>query len=429
MAFDPFKLTDHDPDEDMIDDEDSPKLFRDRVTSTPPVPSNDISSMNPQIKASDDIIESGRPSLSSVKSPIQNEGNAGEQLQTQKKPSLFQKLFGGGEESEQDELGLTKPQVHKQGIMSKILSVAMPTLFGLTSGVGVLPGLMSGLGGIGGRQREDDLMGQEQYQRERAARIKSMAPPPKSSDQKTFEWFQGLDSDNQNKFMDYKSSSNPFAAANFNYRSERDKVEDERKRAAEDRQARMDASKAAKENLGERMPADKAIMLAEGGDLPRSIDDLMGTIENNKDVLGPIQGKLRMLNPYDSKAQAVNSQIKRVKQVVGKFMEGGVLRKEDEEKYNEILAGIGNDPKAALAKLTGLKGDLQIRYDNYLDSLSNAGYNTSKFSRMKKKSILKNEPQPSAGNLTPKQQQGITWAKENPEDPRAMAILEKYGAR
>lgn len=76
------------------------------------------------------------------------------------------------------------------------------------------------------------------------------------------------------------------------------------------------------------------------------------------------------------KKQAV---IDRVKQVIGKALEGGVLRKEDEAKYAKILPTIGDPPPVVKSKLAGLKAAIAQRKATLLENLSDAGYETGKF--------------------------------------------------
>lgn len=67
-----------------------------------------------------------------------------------------------------------------------------------------------------------------------------------------------------------------------------------------------------------------------------------------------------------------------VKQKIGKALEGGVLRKEDEAKYTKILAEIGNDPAVAMSKIKFLDRDLQAGMGDYLNSLEDSYYDVSK---------------------------------------------------
>lgn len=71
--------------------------------------------------------------------------------------------------------------------------------------------------------------------------------------------------------------------------------------------------------------------------------------------------------------------IDRVKQVIGKTLEGGVLRKEDEYKYTKILPTIADSPTVAAAKLDGLEKALVQRKQRSLDAYADAGFDTSKF--------------------------------------------------
>lgn len=72
--------------------------------------------------------------------------------------------------------------------------------------------------------------------------------------------------------------------------------------------------------------------------------------------------------------------IDRVKQVIGKALEGGVLRKEDELKYTKILPTIGDPPELVTTKLDGLERAIQQRISRKVDALTDAGYDTGKFS-------------------------------------------------
>jgi hypothetical protein len=82
---------------------------------------------------------------------------------------------------------------------------------------------------------------------------------------------------------------------------------------------------------------------------------------------------------FGADAKSKQATIDRVKQVIGKALEGGVLRKEDEYKYEKILPTIGDVPEVVQAKLDGLWKAIQLRKQTTLDSLADAGYDTGKF--------------------------------------------------
>lgn len=105
------------------------------------------------------------------------------------------------------------------------------------------------------------------------------------------------------------------------------------------------------------------------------LNALKDTVKNNLQYIGPISG-LSALNPY-SKARQVQADIDRVKQNVGKALEGGVLRKEDEEKYKKILATMTDTPDTAEYKLNQLIAQLTADIERYKGNQSLAGRNVS----------------------------------------------------
>ena len=78
-------------------------------------------------------------------------------------------------------------------------------------------------------------------------------------------------------------------------------------------------------------------------------------------------------------AKSKQAVIDRVKQVIGKALEGGVLRKEDEYKYEKILPTIGDVDSVVASKLQGLEAAIRQRRQTTLDALEDAGYDTGRF--------------------------------------------------
>lgn len=78
-------------------------------------------------------------------------------------------------------------------------------------------------------------------------------------------------------------------------------------------------------------------------------------------------------------AKAQNALIALVRQIVGKGLEGGVLRKEDEQKYKDILPRIGDTKELITDKLANLTHTLEAKRANTLDALQDSGYEVSKF--------------------------------------------------
>jgi hypothetical protein len=105
--------------------------------------------------------------------------------------------------------------------------------------------------------------------------------------------------------------------------------------------------------------------MAETRSAIKSLTDLREVLQKNEQFIGPVAG-LSALNPY-SKARQAQADIDRVKQRVGKALEGGVLRKEDEEKYKKILATLRDTPETAIYKIDqiiqSMENDLKIFED------------------------------------------------------------------
>lgn len=96
----------------------------------------------------------------------------------------------------------------------------------------------------------------------------------------------------------------------------------------------------------------------------RDVSRLKETI-NNANLTGPLTG-LRALNPYDTDSRELQAEIDRVRQKVGKALEGGVLRKEDEEKYRKILPTMTDTKVVAMKKLQKLEKTLSQDLQDYV---------------------------------------------------------------
>lgn len=95
--------------------------------------------------------------------------------------------------------------------------------------------------------------------------------------------------------------------------------------------------------------ADLRSALAELDNLDKQIVEMGGQ--------GPIEGYLS--NIPMTRARKLRAEIDRVRQRIGKALEGGVLRKEDEEKYKKILPTITDDRGTSDSKIRGLRGALE----------------------------------------------------------------------
>ena len=82
---------------------------------------------------------------------------------------------------------------------------------------------------------------------------------------------------------------------------------------------------------------------------------------------------------YVLTTRQVEAVVRAAKQYVGKMLEGGVLRKEDEQKYAAILVAIQNQPGLATFKADQFMRVTENRlYDQFAD-FRKAGFNTHRF--------------------------------------------------
>lgn len=131
-----------------------------------------------------------------------------------------------------------------------------------------------------------------------------------------------------------------------------------------------------------RVTSGDANRIAE---LDTSINDLnvlekeLGTTGAASKVGAMLPNVVTEFTGLGADAKARQGVIDRVKQVIGKALEGGVLRREDEYKYVKILPTIGDPPSVAKAKLNGLRAAIEQRRGTTIDALEDAEYNVDKF--------------------------------------------------
>lgn len=133
-------------------------------------------------------------------------------------------------------------------------------------------------------------------------------------------------------------------------------------------------SKATESNSGQYNSSASAV-IADTTTALQSLRELQSSLSSSG-VNSPIGGRLRGLNPYDTEAQNLQAQIGVVKQIVGKALEGGVLRKEDEVKYAKILPKLGDSEAVAQSKITQLINLISSRLDTYKNSINGGGGGT-----------------------------------------------------
>jgi hypothetical protein len=154
----------------------------------------------------------------------------------------------------------------------------------------------------------------------------------------------------------------------------------------------------------------------------KSLKDLRPAIEKNKDLFGKITGKTyeigsgrepgvmgqifaagrSLIDPNDVRAQQLNARVLRIRQTIGSAMEGGVLRKEDEIKYENMMPKLSDNPDVANRKIDELTIELENERRKYLENLRRGNVNIAGFEPQTRLPQQPNPPvEPSVTNKAP----------------------------
>lgn len=147
---------------------------------------------------------------------------------------------------------------------------------------------------------------------------------------------------------------------------------------------------------GKQLNPDKVLKVQEGAQIPTMLEDLKGILDQNQGQFGPVVGRAGQMNPYDVTAQTLDSKIRANSQAFGRYMEGGVLRKEDEEKYRKMFPNLTDTPAVAQNKLKIVQRLLVKRLKSDVGALKRAGYDVSPFDEAMQMAVPEN-PQALAG--------------------------------
>lgn len=137
----------------------------------------------------------------------------------------------------------------------------------------------------------------------------------------------------------------------------------------------------AKAGKGKDLSAAAILKVNEGNSIPGLLDQVSQTIEANQDYLGygaALAGTEagRFASPANyEKSKTIDSQMRAASQAFGKYMEGGVLRKEDEDKYRKMFPGLSDTPQVARNKLAVVQNLLRQKQQSDLNALQAQGFN------------------------------------------------------
>lgn len=128
---------------------------------------------------------------------------------------------------------------------------------------------------------------------------------------------------------------------------------------------------------GSKLPAAQVTALSDLKNSQGMMDSLNKDIKAGSfdDILDPVKGLVGSLNPYDTKAKSFEAKMVQYAQIVGKAMEGGVLRQEDVVKYRKILPQITDTKEVALNKIKNVSEMLSTQRNAQVQGYKNAGYN------------------------------------------------------
>lgn len=118
-------------------------------------------------------------------------------------------------------------------------------------------------------------------------------------------------------------------------------------------------------------------------EIPRLINDIKVSIKKNKSYFGGIRGRAirfgESIGIQTDVGSTLDQLLSDVKQTVGKLKEGGVLRLEDEKKYERILPSIKDKPEVALNKADLILRDMSSKVKTFVATMKKAGRDVSQF--------------------------------------------------
>ena len=152
------------------------------------------------------------------------------------------------------------------------------------------------------------------------------------------------------------------------------------------------ANKAQTAMQGKLLPASQVSDLQATKEGIQQLDTMMQAAQKlPNNLFDPIQGRLSVMNPYSKEAQSFNQLVAATKQTIGKGLEGGVLRKEDEVKYEKIIPKIGDTREILNMKAAQLRSMMANKYDSQRAGFAQAGYNVGNFAPVRGRPRLTRE--------------------------------------
>lgn len=134
---------------------------------------------------------------------------------------------------------------------------------------------------------------------------------------------------------------------------------------------------------GKQLNATNVLKINEGNAIPTTLDQIEKTIDKKKNLFGVVTGRLGSLNPYNVEAQVTDAEMRAASQQFGRFMEGGVLRKEDEEKYRKMFPQLSDNIGVAKGKLKVVRDMLSRKQESDVKALKDQGFDLAGLDQIK----------------------------------------------
>ena len=150
-----------------------------------------------------------------------------------------------------------------------------------------------------------------------------------------------------------------------------------------------------------QLPPNTVLKLNEGKSVARMLPDVEKALEMFKGQFGPTS-LLANIDPWNPEARKFDARMRTAAQAFGRYMEGGVLRKEDEEKYRKMFPNLLDTDETKKNKLAIIRRMLNSKYEDDRKTLEASGYDVSGFEKLEiPASIFESKKQSVEGQPTP----------------------------
>ena len=290
----------------------------------------------------------------------------------------------------EDELGAKIPGI-KEGVGSKVLSFALPILFGATGNPMMAAAAMGFLGQRKGQMKQ--AMGEQQAaQKERQALIKQQTP---SSLEKEFRFRQDLSPEERLAFDEFLRTRNPESLARLLL--SREELEFKKEKAEKELELKKKKAEAAAKGAKEKGlsgDAAKTFEIARGG--LDNIGQLRQKIEEGANLLAP--------SIFDRQSSAL---IEDLADSLGRLRSGGAINADEEKRFKELVPSALDAYETKLFKLD----QLQKKFQSIGESIAP--------SRIQE--LIGGTPSEE------EKAQAREWLKKNPDSPFRGSVQEILG--